>query len=198
MKNIILSILLIFSILIIIGLVFFQSMFDFTPPPPSTNTVHHMVVEKMETMGKIELVKYQYKDVVKHEQKLAWFPDPKVILIVAGEAVGCMDLAQVDSNDVQILNDTVYVQLPEPELCYVKVDHQQSQVFETWYTYWNEAEMVDQAYRVAEIEIKRAAEQSQILENTRRQSRQILKPMLETITGKTVILQYPEASLRVE
>ncbi len=198
MKNILLTILLIFSGLIIIGLLFYRSLFDFSLDPPPTRTVHNMVVEKMEAMGKIELVKYQFKDIVKHEQILEWFPDPKILLIVVGEAVGCIDLAQVDSSDIQILNDTIYIQIPEPELCYVKVDHQQSKVYETWFTYWNEAEMVDEAYKIAELEIQRAARQSQVLENTRIQGEQTLTPILEALTGKKVILQFPGPTLRKE
>ena len=71
-------------------------------------------------MGKLELVKYTFKDVVTHKEVYEWFPDPKVLLIIAGEAVGCLDLSHIDSTSVVFMGDSILVNLPEPEFCYVK------------------------------------------------------------------------------
>jgi len=198
MKNLLLLILVLFSLFVLLALAALETNMFLPDLTPKTETVHNMVVEKMEGMGKMELVKYQFKDIVKHEQVIQWFPDPTVLLIVVGEAVGCIDLAQIDSTDVMVKGDTIYVSVPEPEFCYVKIDHQQSKVYETWYTYWDEAEMVDEAYRLAEQEIEKAAYQANVLDNTRIQADLVLRPMLEAITNKTVILKFPDPAMRVE
>src|SRR5690606_23950795 len=90
---------------------------------------HHMVVEKLESLGKIELVKYYIKDIVEHEVIKSWWPDPKVVLIISGEVVGCIDLTKVDSSSISIAPDKVTIKLPLPEICYFKVNHDESKVY---------------------------------------------------------------------
>lgn len=154
-------------------------------------SVHDMVIQEMEGLGRMELVRYQFRDMVTHERVRDWFPDPSVRLVVVGEAVGCLDLTRIDSSQVTILGDSLYVQLPAPELCYVKIDHTQSRVYDTRYTFWEQASLVDEAYTFAEREIESAAKKSGIDFQTRRQAYSTLVPMLETLTGKTVFIEFP-------
>ena len=198
MKKILLAVGITTIVFLALGWYIFTQVQLFSFKPPVTETTHDIIVEKIEGMGKLELVKYHFKDVVTHTEVYDWFPDPKVLLIVAGEAVGCLDLTKIDSTSVLVVGDTVSVFLPEPEFCYVKVDHQNSTVYETHFTYWNEAEMVDEAYRLAETEIQKSAEQSHVLDQTREQAQLILKPILEAFTGKTVELVFPPPRLRIE
>ncbi|MEM6633565.1 MAG: DUF4230 domain-containing protein [Bacteroidota bacterium] len=198
MRRTLLTIIITSLLFVALGWYILTEVRSFYYAPPKKETTHEMVVEKIEGMGKLELVKYTFKDVVTHKEVYEWFPDPKVLLIIAGEAVGCLDLSQIDSSQVVFMGDSIVVNLPEPEFCYVKVDHQNSQVYETQYTYWNEAEMIDEAYKLAEIEIQKAAEQSQVLDQTRQQARLVLRPMLESLTGKKVILLFPVPKLKVE
>lgn len=60
-----------------------------------STTVHNVILEKVESLGKLELVRYKFKDIVEHEMISQWLPDPKALLIVSGEAVGCIDLGKV-------------------------------------------------------------------------------------------------------
>ena len=173
-------------------------LFPFGNRVEITNSSHDIVLDKMEGMGKIEVVKYQFKDIVKHEKVKDWWPDPKIFLVVAGEAVACIDLTKLDSTDVFSLGDSIYVQMPEPELCYAKIDHSRSQVYDTEYTFWDEAEMVAEAYEVAEKELIASAYQSGIITQAEEQAELSLKPVLETLTGKSVFLIFPPPKLRQE
>jgi hypothetical protein len=156
-----------------------------------TTVIHNTIVEKVEAMGKLELVKYQMKDVVEYKiTQPALIPDSKAMVLVSGEAVGCIDLTRIDSSSVSIAGDTVYVKLPQPEICYYKVDHDQSKVISTSFTYMKEAQLIDAAYKEAEVQMMHAAEQMDILEQTRRNAQLMLKPMLEAVSGRTVILTY--------
>lgn len=155
-----------------------------------TQTTHAVVLEEVQALGKMELVKYNFKDIVEHEQVVQWLPNPKAVLIVQGEAIGCIDLTKITTSDVTEASDTVIVHLPEPELCSYKIDHSKSKVYNTEYAFMEEAKLVQAAYQHAEQQIQKAALEMGILEQTKQNANQILKPVLEKISGKKVVLRY--------
>jgi hypothetical protein len=158
---------------------------------PAQVTKSVSLIKKIEAVGKLELVKYQIKDVVEVTKPSgsAYIPDAKVLLIVSGEAVGCLDLTKMQASHVREGADSVVVELPAPELCYYKIDHANSKVYDTKFTLLNgEAGLVDEAYRKAEQQIKASAESFHILEQTKINAQLVLRPMLEQLTDKKVIL----------
>jgi len=151
---------------------------------------HNTILTSVEELGKMELVRYNFKDVVEYEKNVSrWVPNSKIALIVAGEAVGCMDFTKLRPEDIIFAGDSVIqVALPEPEICYYKVDHSKSKVFSKENTYFQDAELVEESFKYAEQNIKRAALNSGILRQTKVNAEKILRPMLEEITGKKVVL----------
>ena len=157
---------------------------------------HNTVLTQVEALGKLELVRYRFKDVVEYRKSSAYpfLPDAKVALVVGGEAVGCLDLRKIRPQDVILEGDSVLrLLLPAPELCAFQVDHSQSRVFSTENGFFQDAKLVDEGYRYAEKQVRNAALQSGILAQTRRNAEQILVPMLRTLTGRRVILGEPLA-----
>ncbi|WP_181305003.1 DUF4230 domain-containing protein [Rufibacter sp. XAAS-G3-1] len=157
---------------------------------PAVEVTHNTILTKIEEMGKLELVRFNFKDVVEYKKEVSQFlPDSKVALIVGGEAVGCIDLRQLQASDLQFIGDSVlHVSLPAPEICYYKIDHTQSKVFGKENTYFQDAELVDEGYKYAEANVKQAALNSGILQQTSVNAEKILKPMLESMTGRRVYL----------
>ncbi|MEI7581563.1 DUF4230 domain-containing protein [Runella sp.] len=153
-------------------------------------TTHAMVLEEIQALGKLELVRYNFKDIVEHEQIVQWMPNPKAVLIVQGEAVGCIDLTKITVSDITTESDTVVVHLPEPELCSYKIDHSKSKVYNTEYAFMEEAQLVQEAYQQAEKQIQKSALEMGILDQTKRNAEQILKPVLEKVSGKKIALRY--------
>ncbi len=151
---------------------------------------YNTVLTSVEDLGKMELVRYNFKDVVEYQKNVSkWVPDSKIALIVSGEAVGCVDFAKITQADIEFQGDTlVQVALPEPEICYYKVDHSQSKVFSKENTYFQDAALVEEAFRYAENNVKRAAMNSGILKQTQVNAEKILKPILEEVTGRRVVL----------
>lgn len=158
---------------------------------PQVTVTHNTVLTQVEALGRLELVRYRFKDVVEYKRssKYPFLPDAKAALIVGGEAVGCLDLRKIKPQDVALEGDSVVrVLLPAPELCTFQVDHSQSRVFSTENTFFQDAQVVDEAYRYAEAQVRRSALQSGILAETQRNAEQILVPMLRTLTGRRVIV----------
>jgi hypothetical protein len=156
-----------------------------------TETVHTIVLQEMSAMGKLELVKYNFKDVVEQEVVKTWLPNAKAVLIVQGEAVGCIDLTNIQIADITSEEEMLVVNLPEPELCVFKIDHEKSKIYNTEYAFTDEGKLVQDAYRQAEKQIQKSALDMGILEQTKENARKILTPMLEKASGRKVLLKFP-------
>lgn len=170
-----------------------------------TEVQHTLILQEIEKLGKLELVKYNYKEVVEMENiakrylDLGYFyipggQDQRAILIAQGEAVACIDLQKIKETDIEFKLDTLIIKLPQPEICYYKVNLQNSKFYDlkTSKDDKKAAEFVDEVYAKAEIQIKKAALESGILQDAKHMSTTVLKPFLETITGVTIVLIFDE------
>ena len=167
------------------------SLNPLAPREPQVTVTHNTVLTQVEALGKLELVRYRFKDVVEYKRtaKYPFLPDAKAALIVGGEAVGCLDLRKIRPQDVVFEGDSVVrVILPDPELCAFQVNHNESRVFSTENGFFQDASLVDEAYRYAEAQVRKSALQSGILAETQRNAQQILVPMLRTLTGRRVVV----------
>lgn len=145
---------------------------------PAVESNHQILVERIEAMGKLELVKYRISDIVEHKNVSSMLPDASVLLIVKADAVGCIDLAKLKATDVQVMGDSVIIELPKAELCYVKIDHKESRVYDTKMTFFREADLVDEAYKYAENQVQKKVLQSDILKQTEKNALTVLRPLL--------------------
>ena len=173
----------------------------FAEPPetaPQPVVTHHTVLTQVTRMGKLELVKYNFRDVMEYEKNRntssqllnQYLNKARVVLIVNGEAVGCVDLTKIGAADVVEGDSTVIVYLPEPELCVYKINHEQSKLYDTQNTYFEEeGKLVNEAYAAAEKKVRQSALDMGILEQAEENARQILQPFLEQVSGKKVILR---------
>ncbi|MBK6267112.1 DUF4230 domain-containing protein [Marivirga sp. S37H4] len=199
--------------LLLLVFLWFRRMSDFTTPERLTveNTT---ILQEIEALGKLELVKYRFKEVVE-EKKVAkkWIkyipsgPDMTAILIASGEAVACIDLGKIEKQDIRFENDTIYIELPNPELCYFKIDLQNSKIYDlkatnSIYKYFDDenkaAEFIQEMYAKAEIQIKEAALKSGIMEDAEKLGSTILRPFLSNITNKVIVLKFkqrPDATM---
>ena len=65
------------------------SLFGSSTDEGETEITNHIIIEKIELLGKLELCKFYIKDIVEHKEIKPWYDkDSKVVLIIAGEAVG--------------------------------------------------------------------------------------------------------------
>jgi len=85
-------------------------------------------------------------------------------------------------------DSVVRVALPPAELCTWQIDHSASRVYSVENGFFKDAELVDAGYKYAETNVRRAALQSGILAQTEQNAQKILRPMLETMTGRRVVL----------
>ncbi len=153
-----------------------------------TQLTEDVMVEKITNMGKLELVKYSMKDVLEKKEIRRFLPDQKILFVAVGEVAGCIDLTRVKKEDIRSTGDSLTITLPNPEICYTRLDHQRSKVYDVsgaWFPS-DAKEMVEDIYKVAEKRILENAVEMDILGKTRQNATLIFKPMLENISGKNV------------
>jgi len=153
-------------------------------------TSHNLVLKEMTVLGKLELSNFSFRDVVEQELVRDYLPNPKAILIVQGEAIGCLDLTKIKPDDIATKDDTLIVHLPDPELCSYRIDHSKSRIYDTEYAFMNEQALINEAYTSAEAKIEQSALDMGILEQTKKNAELVLKPLLESISGKKVVLLF--------
>jgi hypothetical protein len=150
------------------------------------------MVQKITSMGKLELVKYTMKDIVEQKEIHTILPDSKVLFLAVGEVTACIDLTKVNKADIVQHTDSVTVYLPQPEICNASLDHQKSKVYDisgAWFQD-NAKNMVEGVYRIAEQKILSNARQMNVLGMARQNAQLIFKPLLENISDKKVILKF--------
>ncbi len=165
---------------------------------PETSITHNTILEKIESLGKLELVKYNFQEVTtlteRNERYLGIFPsgDSKVILISHGEAVGCIDLTKIRQDDIHLTADSLIVTLPPPEVCYHKLNLDKTKIYsvEKGVYYRKESELVERAYQLAEAQIKKAALDADILVKTQENATILLKPLFEEISARKVYFNH--------
>lgn len=145
-----------------------------------------IVLKEVTALGKLELVRYTFKDIVEHEQPNTFLPNANAVLIVEGEATGCLDLTKISPADITTEGDSVTIRLLKPELCGWKINHNRSRVYDTRFSFLNETQLVSDAYRQAERQIRQSALNGGILQQTRQNAGRILPPLLTRLSGRRV------------
>jgi hypothetical protein len=148
-----------------------------------------MMIEKITGMGKLQLVKYSMKDVLEQKEIHLILPDKRILFVAVGEVTGCIDLTKVKKTDIiKHGTDSITINFPQPEICYAKLDHQRSKVYDVsgvWFPS-DSKDMVEGIYKIAEKQMLKNAREQDILGKTKENANLIFKPMLENITGKKV------------
>jgi hypothetical protein len=176
---------------IILTIFLWEKFKNFSPfAIKDVQTSHNLVLKEMAVLGKLELSNFSFRDVVEKELVRDYLPNPKAILIVQGEAIGCLDLTKIKPADIATKDDTLIVHLPEPELCSYRIDHSKSRIYDTEYAFMNEQALINEAYTSAEAKIKQSALDMGILDQTKKNAELVLKPLLESISGKKVVLLF--------
>ena len=181
------------SSVVITGLLiflFFYIKHEFTAS--RTEITESGMVEKITSMGKLELVKYSMKDIIDQKEVHTILPDSHVLFLAVGEVTACIDLTKLKKADISQKGDTVLVFLPRPEICYARLDHQKSKVYDIKGVWFPEGakDMIEDVYRLGEKKILDNANEMNVLGMARQNAQLIFKPILESISGKVVVLNF--------
>lgn len=140
---------------------------------------HDMLVQQVETLGKLEVVRYTIQDLMDFEKKRDWLPNSVTSVKIVGEVTGCVDLTKIKPEDIYTQRDSVSIILPDPEICNWKIDHSKSKVYNVKYGLWETQKLVDEAYQEAEQKLYKEAQNMGIYKTSRENAKIILTPILK-------------------
>ncbi len=159
-------------------------------------TIHETLLEKVEALQRLELVKYRIKDVMVLEKgSIPLLTKTKALLVISGEAYGCIDLSSMEER-IRISGDTVFIKLPRPQVCNYRLNHDETRLYDLNMSLLDIAmdkdeKIMDNLYRDAQNRILQEALKSGILEDTRRKARDFLSNLVSAL-GFQVIVFDPE------
>ena len=155
-----------------------------------TEIIHQSVVEKVEQIGKLSLVKMTIQDVVEYTQARQWLPDASALLIVQGEVEAGIDLTKFKNGDIQVSDKQITVLLPSPEITSYKVNHEKSRVYDTHNNFFSGAQIVDAAYAQAEKQILESALASNILQIAQENAVKFFTPFFQSMGYTKINLKF--------
>lgn len=155
-----------------------------------------ILIERLSALGRLELLRYQVRDVVRREWTYSVpFASSRVLLVVAGEALICIDFSQVQVESANWEQRSLRLRLPEPALCQVRIDPQASQVYDADFSvieWWSggEAERVREALTAAQETLRVRLQAQFPAEAARSQAEHLLRRLCEEMGWKQVEFSY--------
>lgn len=186
-------------ILIILGIS--SGLINFNIVKITTESNQQLVLNKIEKIGNLELVRFNFNDVIEESIVRKIFdiddlaPDSKVLVIVNGEAAACVNLLEVTKDDIKLNGDDIQLTLPVPTICYAKINHDRSKIYDANFIakVFN-PELIDKAYREGEIKIKDEAIKLGILNQAKINAKKLLGALLKGVTKKNIIIDFKKES----
>jgi len=152
-----------------------------------SKTEHHLSVDKIEKMGKLELVKINIKDVLEQTAERPFFlPNAKAVLIVAGEVFAGIDLEKVKKEDIVESGTKVSITLPKPEILMSKINHEKSKIYNVQWGGFSTAHLIDEGYKNAELAIIDEAKSIGYENTCQNNAKLLLMPIFRELSGKEV------------
>jgi hypothetical protein len=169
----------------IVGIMLYRNMTE------KNKTEHMLSVDIIEKMGKLELVKVNIKDVLEQTSERPFFlPNAKAVLIIAGEVFAGIDFEKVKKEDIVDSGNDITVTLPKPEILMSKVNHEKSKIYNVEWGGFSTANLVDEAYKNAELAIIEEAAKTGYEETCRNNAKALLTPIFRELSGKEITIQF--------
>lgn len=147
---------------------------------------HSILLQNIEDIGRLEVVRYNIKDIIEYKKVREWLPNAKTLLMVSGEIIVCIDLTKIGADDIQTYGDSISLTLPEPEICHTAIKHSDSKVYNLEFGLWESEEIMDQAYRYAERQLELEAQKLNIRDKSRENAANLLAPVLRSMGFKYI------------
>lgn len=158
------------------------------PSPPA----HALTIEKLQAIGRLEVLRYVVRDVVIHRWTYRIpFTESKLLLVVMGEAVVCLDFTQIQVVSRDTVASRLTLRLPKPYVCQVRLDPAQMKVYDASFSvveWWQggEAERMREALAAAQDSIQTRITQTFPAELAYAQAEKLLTSLLQETGWQTV------------
>lgn len=178
-------------VLLILGLIIgLMTMYIFMPKKAPIEVSHNMVVQNIERLGNLEVVRYNIRDVVEYKKVRQWLPNAKTVLVASGEVFVSVNLNQVRKDDIKISRKSITLTLPQPVLSVIKINHSQSKIFNMEFGLWESGQLADEAYKQAEKYLTEQARNLDYEAKGRENAIALLTPILQNMGFENVMINF--------
>jgi hypothetical protein len=145
------------------------------------------VVQRIQKLQRLESVKYTLEKVVTGERQSRFLPQSlageRILLVVHGEVFAGVDLAKLQSSDVDVKGKQVKITLPRPEVFSTRLDNNQTRVFsrETGLLVQADPNLESEVRAEAERQIQQAALDDGILGNASANARATVMALVQAL-----------------
>lgn len=154
----------------------------------SQTTTSPVVVEDIQKLDQLDTVRMTQSVVITREtggnELRRFLTGEEVLLVAVGEIEAGVNLSSLAEEDVQVEEDIVTLQLPEPEISSVSLDEERTRVYDRDQGILNlrpDDTLVEEARLEAEDELLVAARQNDILSTAERNSEDTIRTFLTTL-----------------
>lgn len=152
--------------------------------PVSYDTSVPVVVEKIQSLQRLETVSYSMDTIVEGKRTSDVLPDllfgDRILLVVHGQAIAGVDLSKLKPEDVKVTNGAIHVELPASEIFTTNIDNQKTRVYLRTTGLFVQADqnLETETRARAEQQLKEAALKDSILDNAKRNAQATVTTML--------------------
>lgn len=152
------------------------------------------IIREVRSIARLETIKFSVEKIITAETRegaFDWLVGDKLIFVAHGEVIAGVDLAKIESDDLEVKQGVLYVTLPEPEIFATVLDNEGSYVYdrETGLFTKREKDLETEARRVAEREIREGALEDGILDLAAQNAESFLDRLLRDLGFPEVIFR---------
>jgi hypothetical protein len=163
---------------------------QFLNPTPTVLPDPVTIIHGVRSLSRLETIQYSIEKVITAETGQGTFGflfGDRLIFVAHGMVIAGVDLSRLQPGDLQVVDNVLYVRLPEPEIFIATLDNEKSYVYnrDTGALTHGDVNLETTARRAAEAEIRDAALEDGILQQARQNAESYMMRLL-------LELGYPE------
>jgi Protein of unknown function (DUF4230) len=158
------------------------------------------VVKEMRSLNRLETASFTIEKIIEAGTSGNAFNQflfgDRILLIAHGEVVAGIDLSRLEEKDITIRGAELRIELPAPEILFVRLDNHLTRVYDRNQGILTKSnnDLESEARQAAEDEIRKAACQSNILDQASGNARKQLTALFSALGFTKIVLIIPEAS----
>jgi hypothetical protein len=167
---------------------------NFLNPTPTVLPDPVTVIRNVRSLARLETIQFTVEKVITAESRqgpLGFLFGDSLILVAHGNVIAGIDLNQLTSDDLRLEGNTLYVQLPEPEVFISALDNEQSYIYDRDVGILTKGniDLESEARQVAEESIEQSAIEDGILELAQQNAEYYLDRLLGDLGYPEVVFE---------
>jgi uncharacterized protein (UPF0333 family) len=149
-------------------------------------------IQEVRALARLETIEYSVEKVITAEQgqgNFSFLFGDRLLFVAHGVAIAGIDMAKIQTQDMQLVNGVLNVRLPAAEIFVVTIDNQKSYVYtrETGIFTKQTVDLETLARQSAEDEIRKAVLEENILQQAQNNAELFLTKFFQSLGYKDVV-----------